>query len=136
LRQGSRELGVSVPWFLCCFVEAMKGRICMKRKDRFFLQLSRKLFHDPEFQKLSINAKWLYVVLNELEHRFSGNKEDFFFRSNNDLAKDAGFSLPTLKRAKKELIESGLVQVSFMHWVDSETGKRSKKHITAYQILE
>ena len=68
----------------------------MKRKDRFFLQLSRKLFHDPEFQKLSINAKWLYVVLNELEHRFSGNKEDFFFRSNNDLAKDAGFSLPTL----------------------------------------
>lgn len=108
----------------------------MKRKGKFFLQLSRIIFYEPKFQKLSVNAKWLYVVLNELEHRFSGEKDNFFYRSNQDLADDAGFSLPTLKRAKRELIESGLVQVSFMHWVDSETGKRSKKHITAYQILE
>lgn len=108
----------------------------MKYKDGNYLHLSRKLFNDDKFANLSINAKWLYVVLNELEHRFTGKKEDYFFRSNEDLAKDAGMSLPTLKRAKKELKDNNIVQFMKIHFVDPETKKKSYKHVTGYRINE
>jgi hypothetical protein len=118
------------------FIGAAEGAEGMKRKGGNYLHLSREIFNTPKWQQVSINAKWLYVVLNELEHKFTGPKEDFFFRSNEDLAKDAGMSLPTLKRAKKELKESGLVRMWNMHFVDKETGELSKKHITAFRLLE
>jgi len=64
----------------------------MKRKAGNFLELSRELFNEERFKKLSLNAKWLYVALNELEHRYTGPNTDFFFRSNEDLAGDTGLS--------------------------------------------
>lgn len=105
----------------------------MKYKDGNFLQLDRKLFNDT-YSNLSINAKWLYVVLVELEHKFTGKKEDFFFRSNEDLAKDSGMSLPTLKRAKKELMQTNLIEIWQTHYI-YQNKKKSEKHITAYRIL-
>ena len=110
----------------------------MKRKQGNYLQLSRLLFRDDgNFKDLSYQAKWLYVVLNELEHKFSGTqKEDYFWRSNEDLAIDAGMKLSTMKAAKKELIDNDIVQTWQMHWIDKETKKRSEKHVTAYRIRE
>lgn len=105
-----------------------------KKKNGNFLQLSRRLFNNEKFQKLSNNAKWLYVVLNELEHRYTGEKENFFFRSNEELVRDTGLSLRVLIRAKREL--KGIVQIWPIHFVDPETKKKSQKHITAYRILE
>ena len=104
----------------------------MKYKEGNYLQLSREIFQNEKFQKLSINAKWLYVILCELEHKYTGPKVNFFYRSNEDLAGDSGMSLPTLKRAKTEL--KGLVQMWQMHWKDEETGKLSKRHVTAYRM--
>ena len=100
----------------------------MKYGNDFYLQLSRHLFAD-KYKKMSINAKWLYVVLNELEQRYTGKDANWFFRTDADLAVDAGMSEKTLKRAKAELKESGLVEISIMHWVDKETGKKSKKKV-------
>ena len=74
------------------------------------------------------------MVLNELEQRYTGKDANWFFRTDADLAVDAGMSEKTLKRAKAELKESGLVEISIMHWVDKETGKKSKKKVTAYTI--
>ena len=108
----------------------------MKRKRGNYLQLSRRLFNDDELNKLTINAKWLYVVLNELEHKYTGPNEAFCYQSNENLAQDCGFSLPTLKRAKKELKDAGLIQTWPMHWIDKETGKKSAKHVTAYRVME
>ena len=81
------------------------------------MQLSRHLFAD-KYKTLSINAKWLYVVLNELEQRYTGNDKDWFFRTDAELAEDAGMSEKTLKRAKAELKETGLIKVSLAHWID------------------
>ncbi len=106
----------------------------MKRKAGNYLQLSREIFQDPKFHALSTTAKWLYVVLVELEHKFTGEKENFFFRSNEDLAKDVGVSLPTLKRAKKEL--KPFISTFFVHWVDKESGRKSKKYISGYRMKE
>lgn len=111
----------------------------MKRKQGNYLQLSRLLFRDDNeiFNTLSYQAKWLYVVLNELEHKFSGtNKEDYFWRSNEELARDTGMKLSTLKQAKKELQDKNVVQSWQMHWRDPTTGKKSEKHVTAYRIKE
>ena len=57
----------------------------MKYNNTNFLQLTRKLFQE-QYKDLSINAKWLFVVLNELEHRYTGEKEDFFTRSDTQLS--------------------------------------------------
>lgn len=107
----------------------------MKYGNDYYLQLSRHIF-DERYKDLSVNAKWLYVVLNELEQRYVNNKskDNWFFRSDEELAKDTNISLRTLKRAKAELRATGLIEVSQMHFVDKETGKKSKKKITAYYI--
>lgn len=105
----------------------------MKRKEGFYIQLSRNLFYDPGFQGLSVAAKWLYVVLCELEHKF-GDQTGIFYRTNRDLSKDTGLSLPTLKRAKKELLQAEVISAWQMRWIDNETGKKSEKHVTAFQL--
>jgi hypothetical protein len=107
----------------------------MKYKGAYFIQVRRELFNDDKYKDLNRNTRWLYVVLNELEHRYTGEKEDFFFRSNEDLAKDCGMSEKLLKQAKKELLSTDLVQSWQMHFIDKETGKKSKKKVTAYRIL-
>lgn len=105
----------------------------MKHNNIFFLELSRHIFTD-EYKTLSQNAKWLFVVLNELEQRYT-NKTDFFTRSDTQLAEDAGMSLATLKRAKSELVKTDLIQTWKCHWV-YENGKKSEQYYTAYRILK
>lgn len=107
----------------------------MKHNNTFYIQLTREIF-TGQYAELSNNAKWLFVVLNELEHRYTGQNEDFFFRTDSELAKDCGFSPMTLKRAKAELKETDLVQVWQTHFIDKKTGKKSEKHFTAYRILK
>lgn len=105
----------------------------MKYGNDYYLQLSRHLFAD-KYKDLSINAKWLYVVLNELEQRYTGKNRNWFYRTDIQLAEDAGMSEKTLKRAKAELKDSGLVNITIVHLEDEETGKKSKKKVTAYEI--
>lgn len=106
-----------------------------KYQDGHFLQLPRSLFNDERFTGLSDAAKWLFLVLKEDEHRFSGNGEDFFYRSNEDLARDCGWTKSKLVRIKPEVVNSGLVQTWQMHWIEKSTGKKSEKHVTAFRIL-
>lgn len=107
----------------------------MKHGNEFYLELSRTIFTE-EYEKLSYKAKWLFVVLNELEQRYTGEHEDFFFRSNTDLVKDAGMKLTVLKEAKAELLNEDLIQSWQMHFVDSKTGRKSEKKVTAYRVLK
>ena len=111
----------------------------MKTGNVFFMELSRLLFTEP-YSNLSQSAKWLFVTLNELEQRYVGDDSNpqtsFFFRSNEDLAKDAGMSLPTLKRAKKELLQTDLLKTWQAHFIDPKTKKKSEKKVTAYRILK
>jgi len=106
----------------------------MKHGNSFYMELGRNIFTE-EYSELSRNAKWLFVVLNELEQRFTGKKETFFFRSNEDLSKDCGMGITTLKKAKKELKQTDLIQTWQMHYL-YDTGKKSEKKVTAYRILK
>jgi hypothetical protein len=110
----------------------------MKHNNIFYLQLTRHLFTD-EYEHLSQNAKWLFVVLKEQEQRFTGGnyKRDFFLRSDTELSEDSGMSLRTLKRAKSELSKTDLIQTWQSHWItDKENNKLSQKHVTAYRVLK
>jgi len=98
-----------------------------------FVQLSRSIFHKD--CKLSFRAKWLYTVLSELEHRYTGPKEDFFFRTQADLAKDTGMNPVSNRKYIKELVEYGYIKTWQMHWIDKETGKKSEKRVNAYRLL-
>lgn len=105
----------------------------MKHGNTYYLQLSRLIFNEEPYKSLSPNAKWLYIVLKELEQRYTSNGRDYFHRSNEELAADAGFSLATLKRAKRELLQVDLVEMWQSHFI-LESGKKSEKHITVYRI--
>lgn len=107
----------------------------MKHGNSFYLQLTRELFTE-EYKDLSNGAKWLFVVLNELEQRYTGKGCDFFYRIDEELAKDAGCSVRSVKNYKKELRDTGLVQMWNGHFVDSETGKKSEKKFSFYRILK
>jgi hypothetical protein len=104
-----------------------------KYNDTPFVQLSRSIFHED--CKLSFRAKWLYTVLSELEHRYTGDKCKFFFRSQKDLKNDTGMTIKINIKYRQELIDEGYIKTWPMHWIDKETEKKSEKHVTAYQLL-
>lgn len=106
----------------------------MKHGNTFYLELSREIFSD-QCKDLSNGAKWLFVVLNELEQRYTGKGCDFFYRTDADLANDANLSLATLKRYKAELRNTQLVQMWNGHFID-EDGKKSEKKFSYYRILK
>lgn len=103
----------------------------MKHGNKHFMQVSRSIWD----RGLSDNAILLFLWLNELEQRFTGGKVKFFFRSNEELATDMRWSLKTLKAAKAEILKQGDLLKSWQtHFVVE--GKKSKKHVTAFQILK
>lgn len=107
-----------------------------KNGNEFYMQLTRKLFVEP-YCNMSQNAKWLYVVLKELEQRYCSPTKDYFIRSNEELCEDSGMSMVTLKKAKKELKESGLIKLGKAHWIiDANKKKLSKKYVTSYTIYD
>lgn len=104
----------------------------MKYNNSNYIQLSRNLFSD-KYKNLTVSAKWLYVVLNELEHKYTSPDKRCFYRTDEELALDANLSVRTTKRAKSELKESGLIKIGKSHFVD-ENGNRSKASVTIYEI--
>lgn len=106
----------------------------MKHGNTFYMELSREIFTD-QYKHLSNGAKWLFVVLNELEQRFTGKGCDSFYRTDAELAEDANVSLATLKRYKAELRNSGLVQMWNGH-LEFTDGKKSEKNFSFYRVLK
>ena len=111
----------------------------MKHGNEYYLQVSRLIFNKEPYKSLSVNAKWLYVVLKELEHQYTSDKINWFYRSNEELAADMGVSLSTLKRAKAELAATDLIELGTMHWISNKgtpQQKKSEKRITTYTMLK
>ena len=106
-----------------------------KYKDGYYIQLPRKIFNDYDYETIPANSRWIYTVMCELEHKFTGKNEDFFFRSDEDLARDCGVSVSTIARYKKPLIKNGLVEHWNTHFRDPKTKRLSEKKVSAYRIL-
>jgi hypothetical protein len=101
-----------------------------------------------KYHELSVYAKWLYQTLKELEHRHTGkyndaenayyegvdNPKGWFYCGSEKLTFMSGMSESSVKRAKKELIEAGLVKTCVCHLLDKNTGERTKIHVTGYRV--
>ncbi len=104
-----------------------------KEKENPYIKLDRSIFHKD--CDLSFRAKWLYTVLSELEHRYTGKKTNFFFRPQKELSKDSGMSIASNRKYRGELIKAGYLEIWQMHWVDKDESF-SEKHVTAYRLLQ
>ena len=89
-----------------------------------------------EDDKIPYSARWLYVHLNYLEHRFTGKNEDYFFRSIKDLQEDTKIGRKQLINGIKILKNIGLIETWQMHWRNKKTKKKSKRHITAFRMVD
>ena len=98
------------------------------------LQLNRFIFHED--CTLSWKAKWFYCVLHELEHRYTGPKQDFFFRDQSNLSNDTGMTVKMNIKCRKELVKKGFLETWKMHWIDKKTRKLSEKHVTAFRLID
>ena len=105
----------------------------MKYGNEYFMQVSRRIVNDEKYKGLSLSARWLYLVLKELEHRFCSAEKHFFLRSDEQLAEDSGMCIATIKRAKKELKNTDLVKIGTGWYVNNEGQK--VKHVTSYTLL-
>ena len=95
------------------------------------MQVSRAIW-DIE---LSDRAKLLFLWLNELEQRYTGQHQDYFYRTDEMLAKDMGWNIKTIEKTKKELKASGLIRTSRVRFVDKNK-KKSTFWMTGYTILK
>jgi len=102
-----------------------------KYKDGNFVQINRNIFKEDYHH----NTVYIYVILSELEHRYTGKTEDFFFRSLTDLSKDCRMNRTTVVKYRQFLIDDKWVHTWQMHWLDKNTGKKSEKKVTAYRVL-
>lgn len=105
----------------------------MKTGNRFYMQLSRAPF--DENHHLSHSALVLFVWLNELEQRFTGEDKDWFLCTDEELCEFTGYSINTVKKAKAELKQTDLVEISRGKWIYTKTGKSGIKQPTKYRIL-
>lgn len=78
-------------------------------------------------------ALYLYFVLKRLEHIYTNDTRDYFYRTDEELAKDAHISLSSLKRYKKDLLQTNLVQTYLSHFRLSD-GRLSEKRVTIYRL--
>lgn len=107
----------------------------MKHGNTYYLELGRSIFNEHAYDELPMYSRWIFTVMNELEQKYTGKKEDYFFRSDEDLAKDCGLSIRTVQRYKKPLIDLKYIQHWNTHFIDKD-GKKSEKKISAYRILK
>jgi hypothetical protein len=100
------------------------------------MELSRLPFHTEPYKSLSNNAKLLFVILNELEQRYGIAGTDWFYHSNEDLARELNVTLKTFKKAKAELLKTDLVKTTLIPFSKADTGKKTTYHVTAWKILK
>lgn len=101
-----------------------------------------------KYHELSVNAKWLYQTLKELEHRHTGkdnddekayyegvnNTQGWFYCGGEKLSFISGLSDSSVKRARKELKDAGLVKTCRCYLLDKKTGKMTNVHVTGYRV--
>lgn len=131
----------------------------MKKLSRDFMQVAHIFWLKhyegdtadkmKKYHSLSVNAKWLYMTLKHLENRFTGennseenarklgimNDYNAFTCENSYLAVQAGMSESSVKRAKKELEDAGLIIVEKDHY-KAKSGKISSVKVSKYRLLD
>jgi len=74
----------------------------------YFTAVLDKLEESEHWIKMKPSSRILYIHLLKLERWY---KTEWFFHSEEDLAKEINISLNTIRRSKKELKENGFIDI-------------------------
>lgn len=97
-----------------------------------FIQVDRDIFKNENFLNLSSSSKWLYIVLCECEHKYASNDNPTFYRDNESLSHDSGLSMSSVKRAKIELENAGMISISHRARTDKGGNSIANQFVTEY----
>ena len=111
----------------------------MKHGNKGYVQVNRKIYEQNTWEDLSDGAKLLYFWLKELEHRYCKDGEiGMFYRSNEQLAEEMGWSLKRLKKYKavlKKKTDLVIIGTTKTKYVDKNgVTKKSAAGITYYAL--
>ena len=83
----------------------------MEPKKNFF-RVSHQTTESGWFIKLNPSAKVLYFYLCKFRNRFTDERKGRleFARSDRQLSKDTGLSIPSIYRSRNELIKAGFIR--------------------------
>lgn len=110
----------------------------MKYKDKNFCEIFNNAIEklNTTNPKIPCSVRWLYIHLNLLEHRFTSKGVNHFYRSIKDLRQDTQIGRRQIINGIKILKEIGLIETWQGHYVNEKTRKKSRRHITAFTMLE
>ncbi len=69
-----------------------------------------RLYDDPVFIELSLKAK---ALLFDLGRQFNGHNNGSFKLNSRYMARNRGFNKSTVERARKELLEADLIEITY-----------------------
>jgi len=105
-----------------------------KYKYGNYIQVSKKGLEKAK--STGGSGGWLYIILVYDEHRFTGRKENFFYRSLEDLAADSGLSRSTIARLIPKLVAAQAIETWQGHFRNPKTGKLSEERMNHFRILD
>lgn len=95
----------------------------MKYKDENYCQIWNNAIEklNKTNHKIPYSARWLYIHLNFLEHRFTGKGVNHFYRSIEDLRQDTQIGRRQIINGIKILKEIGLIETWQDYFVNEKT---------------
>ena len=84
----------------------------MKHLDSCYFKIGRRKFQELcNNKELTVASKYLFVVLKELEHRYTGRNKHTFIRSLRKLSIDSGLSYATVQKCVHLLAGQGYIDL-------------------------
>ena len=96
-----------------------------------YFRVSHEIVETEQFRSLNNATKVLYYTLCKLRNRYTKGSRLHFIRTEKQLVQDSGLGSKTIGRAKKDLIQHGLIVCS-----NPVRGKRTKWFVTDPEIWE
>lgn len=105
-----------------------------KYYDGNFIQIP-KIMDEDKFASLSLPAFKLFFYLKNLEHNYTGKKNDSFYCSTDRLVAITKLGKTSIIKAKKELVKNGLIETWQVPHPNPTCKTLAKAHISMYRIL-
>lgn len=102
-----------------------------KAYNQFFVP--HNIIEEDRFISMKISSQMLYIHLCRLKNRL---KSDEFYRDLKTLSRETGMHINTLKRAKKELIKKGYIDIKRDYYLHSGHRSADRFNLNGYRYLD
>jgi len=92
--------------------------------------MPHEVIESEKFKKLRLSSKYLYCYLAKLKNQYQ-DRRGLFWHKMIQITVETGMNLKTVKRAKKELLENGFIEVKRSRYCE-----KYKTLVDFYRVLE